>query len=152
MSLTVTTSTKVLGLVVSYVAYDSRLQNVQSDILNYQQYSPIHNLSFSINSGFRSIFHGITGFIIGNSYNSALSLDSVYNSNNFTIGISASTSIQFMSYSYLGVNGNVCSLCQGYNIYFANSCLAACPANTYLNGQTCLSCSNTQYWNGTQCV
>lgn len=108
MSLSVTTSTKILALLVSYVAYDSRLQNVQSDMISYQQYAPIKNLSYSINTVSipRSIFHGITGFIIGNTYNSAISFDSIYNSQNNSLSFNVITNVQYLTYTYLFVTGN----------------------------------------------
>lgn len=73
LSISTTTSTSVHSLLVSYIAYDSRLFNkVAGKSLVYDQYLTRQTFTLglslfdSLSSSIRSVFSGLTSFIIPN--------------------------------------------------------------------------------------
>ena len=157
-------------MAISFVAFDNRLTagQILSDNFVYQDYQLKHFLSFvvpvpvssSTLSNIRSIFTGLTGFIapLGRQSNLGNQFSTVFNNNSVNTGNSISftsnTGVLYLSYSYVGLIGSPCSLCNGYPYVSVDSnCVASCPVGTYLfNNYNCVSCSTGMVWNGTSCV
>jgi hypothetical protein len=116
LSLTVTSGTLVGELVISYVAYDSRLNSkVVSSTAVYDDYLPqsivTKNVANTISGNLREVFHGLNGFILVLRPNFDIQLDTKFASTSKDFSWSSTTSIFYLAYSYLALIGNRCSLC-----------------------------------------
>lgn len=155
MQLSVTTTTQVNFLFISYVAYQTLGVQYQAGNFVYDpSYQPL--LSYTpvttIPRNYARIY-GLTGFIINFVYGQ-IALDTVWDSFTFTFNFKQSVSlVQYFSFEYIFFTGSECENCPGYPYASNGTCVNFCPAGTYLSGgKYCLSCGEGRVWNGTHCI
>ena len=100
----------------------------------------------------RDIFHGLTGFILIPRTSMDIQLDTSFASHTKDFSWSSSSSILYLSYSFLALMGNKCSLCEGFPYFYASACVSVCPMGTFAINDTCVACPPGTNWNGSMCV
>ena len=117
LAITVTSETTITNLLYSYIAYDMRLTvKVVSNQLSYSQYSNLQQINLKIESSTRSLFSGLSGFILTNNP----SLPIIF-STSFSYPTYSFTSQQgflYFTYSYFGLVGSQCTFCKNANYLY----------------------------------
>ena len=137
-----TSITQIHAIFVSFIAYDPSILNMVSGSYTYDQYQPMRYLQFTppISVSTNSLaMHGFNSFIMRNGQFHFMIMAELVNSQ---LSFTSSTELFYLGYSYFFLVGGPCGQCPGYNIYFNNRCMTACPPNSYYNGQTCIVCKS----------
>lgn len=127
-----TSATQIHSIFVSYVAYDSSIQNLVGGSYSYTQYNAVSSLSFLTPIGVTNnnvAFHGFNSFIIRNNRQS-FSLSGALDKNSNLV-FTTSSLFFYLGYSYFYLIGGPCGQCVGYSINYNGNCLASCPPNSY---------------------
>lgn len=143
-----TSATQIHSLFVSYIAYDSNIQNLVAGTYLYSRYTATNQLQFRPPIGVSNnniAFHGFSSFIARNSFETFDLRASLVNGN---LSFTSSSALYYLSYSYFFLIGGPCGQCPGFSINFNNTCVATCPPNSFFNGNTCIVCQPGFIWNG----
>ena len=155
VTFSVTTTTKVNSIYVSYVAFQgTTLEMVAGGHIYDPEFSGLltHTPSVQVPRSYARLF-GISGFIWN--YNSqTLSFSTKWDGFSFTFLFGSSTNlVQYLSYNYIFFIGSECSDCFGYTLVWNSTCVNFCPAGTYKTPTgICISCGEGRVWNGSVCI
>lgn len=59
----------------------------------------------------------------------------------FTFNVGDQSLLKYLSFSFVFFTGSECQDCPGFEIFYNNTCIAICPAGTYVTpDNTCIDC------------
>lgn len=157
VSISVTTSTQVNSLYISYVAFQQSTLAIMGGGYVYDAITDgVNNALYYapetiIPKNFARIY-GLTGFLLMYNKN-RINFNTRWDGFAFNFNFGDKNLLKYFSFSFIFFTGSQCQDCVGYQILDNNSCVNVCPLGTSLTPEnTCINCGTGREWNGTTCI